>query len=209
MHGRPLDEELVLVFQVIADLRTDRGDACEVHDVALVASASAGHQDRAGAWLERRRAGDTVPQRPKKHRRKSYEWCATLDNALRGATGRGLQDLQVKKAELANPTAPQSWRLAGGVADKGSDGCCASAFLTRQLHLNLDRIWDPSHGAWGSCKEAIQKCGLGVHQFLMLMAYNVNYGEWKDGCRYEQIQGCHEAHDRDGDGRVLGQVARG
>ena len=139
----------------------------------------------------------------KVRRKKSFQWCAMLDNALQAGAGIQLKDLQVPEAELASPAQPLSWLLAGGVIDKGSDGVCGSNFLVRKLRLNLSIWYDPSHGAWRSCLGALSGAGLMTHAFIMLMTYNVGFGEWKDGTRYEQvktsvqdtIQSCQPADD--------------
>ena len=43
-------------------------------------------------------------------------------------------------------------------------------------------------GAWNSAKEGLLHAGLHVHECLMLLTYNVGYGEWNDGLRYEKLR---------------------
>ena len=67
----------------------------------------------------------------KVRRKKSFQWCAMLDNALQAGAGIQLKDLQVPGAELASPAQPLSWLLAGGVIDKGPGVFCGGNFLVR------------------------------------------------------------------------------
>lgn len=174
-----------------ADLQTDRGEAREIDDAAMAQTAAEAHHKVARMWLHKKRkavsetAGIT---RPKKHRRKSWQWLATLDNAMKSSTTHGLATFQVSTEKLATRADPLNWPLALGVADKGPDSVCSAAFLNYKLHCNVDMTWDTAHGAWGSCRDGVQRAGLSSHLWLALMAYNVGLGEWKDRSRQEQIK---------------------
>lgn len=162
------------------------------------------HFARARRFLKRKAdAKDSGPKQRKIKRRKALAWCAQVDNAMQVSTGLSLRDLVVPEAELAAPSQPLLWVGASAVLDKGSDGVCAAHYLQRKFRLNLLVDYDTSHGAWRSCIGAVNEAQLGTHSFLCLMAYNVGYGEWKDGTRFEQVrtsiqetvQGCSAGQD--------------
>ena len=104
---------------------------------------------------------------------------------------------------IASPAQPLSWLLAGGVIDKGPDIFCGCNFLLRKLKLILSIWYDPSLGAWRSCLGALSGAGMVTHAFIMPVTYNVGFGEWKDGTRYEQVKisvqdivrSCQPSHD--------------
>ena len=117
------------------------------------------------------------------HRNKYFQWIVALDNALWVMTGTRLADYVVEEECLAASKLPFERPLLMGVADNGPDGVCANTFLVRVLKVCMDLWWDPSHGAWGSCRHATEFAGLGDHIFLMMIAMNCGQGEWKDGSR--------------------------
>lgn len=173
--------------KVTRDLVTERGERLALR-LPGVEEAARQHFAAARWWLKRKIGQEKAPKQLKKHRRKSLEWIVTLENALRATTGHELQEFVVTRAELENPTDPEHWPLLLGSSDKGPDAVCASHFLVREVGCNMEMAWDPSHGAWGSARDAIAKAGLATHFYLMLMAFNTGYGEFKDCVRHHQIQ---------------------
>ena len=108
--------------------------------------------------------------------------CQFLDLGLGG-----LQKLQVDEQELEDGIYPEKWNTGSVVIDKGPDGMCARNFSLKSLRLNLDWIFDTRHGGHHSAMHAIDYAKLRVNNWLMLYAYNIGLGEWKDGARRDQI----------------------
>ena len=87
-HATPPSLLISPPLEVCRYLTTDRGDAKALASIEDTKKASAEHQSRARNWLKRSRGAAPAGDKQRKmHRNKSYEWCATLDNALRVATG--------------------------------------------------------------------------------------------------------------------------
>lgn len=166
---------------------TERGERLSMK-LPGVEEATKQHFASAPWWLKRKASKDKAPKQVKQHLRKSLEWLVTLESALRSATGHDLQEFVVPAQELRVPTDPWRWPLLLGSSDNGPDAPCASHFLLRELNCNVEMAWDTSHGAWGSARDALAKAGLSTHFFLMLMAFNCGYGEFKDCVRHQQIQ---------------------
>ena len=170
------------------DLETDRAEASAQKDEVKQKEALSQHFATARRFLKRK-AGDAAQGVPRKVKRsKAFAWCCMLDNALKVSIGFSLKDTQVEKEELSAPTKPYDWFGLSGVIDKGSDGVSGSNYLGRMLQLNIITDYDPSHGAWRSCINAMTESGMSTVSFLALMCFNIGYGEWKDGTRWEQIR---------------------
>ena len=175
-------------MQVMADLYTKLAEAVTTEQKA---AAVAEHKDLTGKWMLKLRPGSgggKAKKRAKIYRKKAFQWIVALDNALWTMTGQRLKDYVVADADFAASAQPRNWNLIMGVADKGPDGVCAVNFLRWVLKVCLDMWWDPSHGAWGSCRHAVEFAGLGVHLFLMMISMNCGQGEWKDGARGCQVR---------------------
>ena len=173
---------------MVADLYTPLAEAATVEQTQV---AVAVHKDQTQQWLRRLRPGFAKAKAKKKakvHRKKAFQWIVALDNTIWIMTGLRLADYVVKDEWFQNNAQPHCWNLLMGVADKGPDGVCAANFLKWVLRVCLDMWWDPSHGAWGSCRYAVEFAGLGVHIFLMVIAMNCGQGEWKDGARGCQVR---------------------
>ena len=182
------DYVLLQKQQVVADLYTPLAEAATVEQTQV---AVAVHKDQTQQWLRRLRPGFAKAKAKKKakvHRKKAFQWIVALDNTIWIMTGLRLADYVVKDEWFQNNAQPHCWNLLMGVADKGPDGVCAANFLKWVLRVCLDMWWDPSHGAWGSCRYAVEFAGLGVHIFLMMIAMNCGQGEWKDGVRGCQVR---------------------
>ena len=168
---------------------TDRGEAKRTGNKAALTKSISELKAVAQRFLKRKAdASKSTPRFRKIQRSKSWQWCCALDNALQCGAGVSLEKFKITDSELRAPKAPWSWPACSGVIDKGSDGVCGANFLLNKLKLNLIMDFDPSHGAWRSTITSINHSGLGTHLYLMLMAYNIGYGEWKDGTRFEQIK---------------------
>ena len=152
--------------------------------------ARAIRNDFVARWLVKRQGKIEGQKHHKQYRKKSYEWLACLHNAICSATTfiGGLVEFLIGPQKMLDMQSCLEWPLLMVACDKGSDGVSALNMLRYELRLNCEAYFDPSHGAWNSAKEAISFAGLSVHQFLMLMAYNVGYGEWGDSSRLEQIK---------------------
>lgn len=167
---------------------TARGEARDLGQLEERRKAARVHFAIARRYLKRQ-LGETTKATaaPKMKRQKSCQWVAMLENAL-ACVGVALKDFRVPADKLKDASDCLSWKLLGVASDKGPDAVCGSSFLSRCVQLNMDTWWDPSHGAWRACLNALADCGLAIHNMLMVMAYNVGFGEWKDGSRWEQIR---------------------
>ena len=175
------------VLQVVADLWAPLAEAATTEQKA---EALAEHKEATAKWLHRLRPGLGKPKAKKKakiHRKKAFQWIVALDNALMTTTGMRLKDYIVADEWLESSLNVHQWPLLMGVGDKGPDGVCAVNFL-KFLKVCIDMWWDPSHGAWGSCRYGVEFAGLGVFIFLMMIAMNCGQGEWKDGARGSQVR---------------------
>lgn len=98
------------------------------------------HTAKARRWLKRGRDEASAPWQRQVFRKKSFQWAACLDNALR--MGAGISLSQYHMLEERRPEDPFSWPWLGVVADQGSDGACPLAWLLRGAPCNVEPFWD-------------------------------------------------------------------
>ena len=180
---------LVLIsVQVLPDLTTERGMVREQEGPGAAAAAGAEHNEAAlRVTSVTVRKGAHPLRRRTKYRTKSYKLAVSLNSQLLSVGLPGLRELHVPEEQRQAGTDAEAWHVGSVVSDKGSDCLCLRNFLCHELHLNLMWDWDPCHGAHHSASHALQRANLKVHSFLMMFAYNVGLGEWKDGARREQV----------------------
>lgn len=176
------------LFEVIADLVTERGRHLESGDLDGAHVAAQVHAEKVGQlFIARKQRGKLVLSRRSKFRTKSFKLAVVVDQQIKAFGYRGLEDLVIDEDELENGVNPSSWRLAGMLSDKGPDCACLKAFLEQVLNLSLDWWLDPCHGGHHSAQHGQDRAGLRMHAFSMTFAYNCGLGEWGDGTRREQV----------------------
>ena len=146
--------------------------------------------------IMKRRAGEdaTVEKPKKKHRAKAYTTLQTIDNALRAASGTGLEGFLVPKQDSAaggkEDSDPYQWRFLSLAPDQGPDVVAAVAWMQYKAELNADVTWDFNHGAWNDCRFMYADTKLWPHTLLMTSAQNVAFGSELSPNRLSQISQC-------------------
>lgn len=89
---------------------------------------------------------------------------------------------QQSSSPQARPPAIE-WPLLAVAPDRHSIGVSAINFMQRVLHLNVDEVFDMSHGAWDDEKLSLKDAGLQPWLLLAMVPVNLFDGPWADNGR--------------------------
>lgn len=199
LASSPRDQTLI---QVMKDLSTERGAHVERGEPVQAAEAAKAHGASAEQLFTSRKKRQRI-KRKEKYRTKSRKLGIAYDSCLKALGCGGLSAFEIQDLELERGTQPETWPLLSIVSDMGPDCVCLANYLVNKLSLNVDVTYDPCHGAHHACHDGMNRANLRTHSYLMMFAYNIGLGEWKDGTRREQVkqsmadtqQSCGSFHD--------------
>lgn len=187
----PLEKHLFLVCEDYTD---------EVDVAVLVGGEAAGalvraeQEKRQRAWVER--STDSAPsawRAAKRPRTASHIFIRYLDNQVLRATGEGLAQFQKPEASTERSPDPRAWPRLRLALDQHPTQLCATVFLARSCHLNVEIGWDLPHGNWQDVIGALKDIAYWSHMLLCMVADNTPCGPWADDARWQQ---CRSALDR-------------
>lgn len=140
--------------------------------------------------FKRKAAGEDLNVgRPKKRpRRKAYITMMCVDNIIRQATGKGLEQYRMK-GDDGVPTAPDTWKCVSLAPDCGPDIVAMVSYLQYGPDpLVVDVTWDLSHANWNDVKFMYTDCMLWPHMLLMVSAMNMAFGSELSPHRLKQVR---------------------
>ena len=111
---------------------------------------------------------------PKRHRMASAEVLLDLEYMMRVRIfdEMGLRDICIDKDPAKAPSAFE-WPSATTTRDNGPDMMGSLAYLTRELHANVDEISDLSHNGWRSLIAALREVSLWSFMTVMMSTWDV------------------------------------
>ena len=104
-----------------------------------------------------------------------------VDHGFRVATGFGFERFLVSEDKTVAGSAFGWPRLLLSL-DQGSDGVCLTNWMRTPVYknqrLNVECIWDWSHGGWNDYRQMLKKCGLWGFFLVSLIVFNSLHGPW-------------------------------
>lgn len=92
---------------------------------------------------------------------------------------------EVKQGEAPPPL---QWRHLTICMDMGSDGFAGMNFAQQELGLNVEPLFDPSHGSWRDCQRMIRESNLMSYWLVLMMVMNLLHGPFLEDARYNSMQ---------------------
>ena len=138
-------------------------------------------------WLKRKTSQGTQWRPRKRQRVGAAKWGAALDRGLDVSSGAGLERFQVQATADGGEPPAKSWKRLTIACDQGSDGVCCINALQRKFRLNVDAMWDPSHGLWNDILLSLSMMGSSSWVYLMLVVFNLPCGPWSDDARFKMV----------------------
>lgn len=89
-------------------------------------------------------------------------------------------------ADPAQRAHPSEWPRLSISADQGTDGLGAYHYLTRCRNLNLDVVWDFSHGVNNDLWLFLDGVSLRGLALQFLVSFNTLHGPWAEDARFQQ-----------------------
>lgn len=175
-----------LMFQVVPSFVSDRTVAQAWGDQGAQRAAKTEWAERARVWLKRQRVDDgseVAKPTPKKQRKKSAVWIATVDQILQTCCSVGLDFFRVPKDKWLTSD-PYTWPYLGISPDQGPDGVCGGYGMRYGQSQNVEFFYDISHGVWGGQGESMRDVGLESWSHLMVICLNLMHSPWGSEGRY-------------------------
>lgn len=127
--------------------------------------------NRARNWIRKRRCEETeeaASKTPKKQRKKTAAWLACVDQVLSKSCGTGLDFYRVHPEQILTRD-HWSWPRFTVTPDQGPDGLAALYYLRYSQAINVDVIYDMSHGVWRDQELATKEIGQTSWTHLMVV----------------------------------------
>ena len=145
--------------------------------------------------MKRRRGVEADPQakwKPAKlHRKCGYQIGVYTNHQLAQFLEDGLFHFEQPREEHKQ-TLARLWPRASFSPDMAAENIAAAHFWQRELNLNIDFFWDPSHRVNNDINAAIKSANKWDHIVLSLIRVNVPNSPWSQDTRYRQVRAARD-----------------